>query len=131
MSYWTHVNGIMRFDSDTDRDKEMRGMCKTADYNASRIKKKHCNVPMGSEGSLDVSLWKKKHEVGQARSYTLSFFGDLCNYPQKKEKDIVKWLTNLIKEHDLRVRDAVVTVNADTYRYYVNVGFQKIHEGAK
>ena len=131
MNYWTHVNGIMRFEVDADRDKEMKKMCRTADYNSSRIAKNRCNVPAGSEGSLDVSLWIKKYEIGQRRSYTLSFFGDLCNYPQKKEKDIVKWLTNLIKEHDLRVRDAVVTVNADTYRYYVNVGFQKIHEGAK
>lgn len=131
MSYWTHVNGIMQFYSDTDRDKEMKKMCRTADWDSGRTVKKRCNVPMGSEGSLDVSLVMKKSNISQSRKYTLSFFGDLCNYPQKKEKDIVKWLTNLIKEHDLRVRDAVVTVNADTYRYYVNVGFQKIHEGAK
>jgi hypothetical protein len=131
MSYWTHVNGIMRFDSDVDRDKEMKKMCRTADWDSGRTVKKRCNVPMGSEGSLDVSLVVKKSNIGQSRKYTLSFFGDLRDYPQKKEKDIMKWLTNLIKEHDLIVRDAVVTVNEVTYRHYVNVGFQKIHEGAR
>ena len=86
MSYWTHVNGIMRFDSDVDRDKEMKKMCRTADWDSGRTVKKRCNVPMGSEGSLDVSLVVKKSNIGQSRKYTLSFFGDLRDYPQKKEK---------------------------------------------
>ena len=116
MSVWTHVAGIIRiddirfnneipdfdkiigkeclFDSPTEVWDDME--CRPEDY-----------LPMGSEGSLEKSVWINPDKSCMS-SYTVSIFGDLRDY--ENSENIIEWFKNKINEiNEIKgVRQAVI-----------------------
>ena len=125
MSNWTHVAGIIRIDGirdieELDFDKVIGKEClwesptevwEDAEANPDKY------LPMGSEGSLQKSIWENPNKHSLA-SYTISIFGDLRDH--HSTSDIIEWFKEKCKL--LWVRNAVITVEnewcgAETYTY--------------
>ena len=116
MSVWTHVAGIVRVDGivcfgDIDFDKVFGKEClwnsnddiwNDADLNP------HNYMPMGSEGSLNKSVWINPDTYCMAR-YTVSVFGDLRDYDDSKA--IIEWFENSCDK--VAVRQAVLTIEVE------------------
>ena len=116
MSNWTHVAGIIRVDDlrlekDTDLDfDELIGkeclwespeeVWEDMDKNPDKY------LPMGSEGSLQKSVWINPDRECIA-TYTISIFGDLRDHHSTSE--IIDWFKKICSQ--LWVRNAVITVN--------------------
>lgn len=127
MSNWTHVAGIIRVDGfriddkeELDFDKIIGEEClwgspskvwEDAEANPDKY------LPMGSEGSLQKSIWENPDKNCLA-SYTISIFGDLRDH--HSTTDIIEWFKEKCKS--LWVRNAVITVRnercgTETYTY--------------
>jgi hypothetical protein len=128
MSNWTHVAGIIRVDrirvdddaEELDFDEILGKECLS---DSSRkvwddaLKNPDKYMPMGSEGSLQKSVWVNPNK-GRVDSYTISIFGDLRDHDNISE--IIDWFIK--KCNLLWVRSAVITVEnemhgAETYTY--------------
>lgn len=97
MSQWTHVNASFRLDSfGRIEDEELIEIFgKSIDfYHMGEIEYdedwevKDKYLPMGSEGTLEMSIWHNPNESYIA-STTVSIFGDLRDYGDYEE--IEKW----------------------------------------
>jgi hypothetical protein len=128
MSNWTHVAGIIRVDAirvdddieELDFDKILGKEC--LNYSSREVwddARKHPDkyLPMGSEGSLQKTVWENP-DRGRVNSYTVSIFGDLRDHDNTSE--IIDWFIE--KCNLLWVRSAVITVENDlhgteTYTY--------------
>lgn len=122
MSNWTHVAGIIRVDgiAEVDFDEVIGKEClwespsevwEDAEANPDKY------LPMGSEGSLQKSIWRNPDGNCLAR-YTISIFGDLRDH--HSTTDIIEWFKEKCKS--LWVRNAVITVKnewhgTETYTY--------------
>lgn len=115
MSNWSHVSAIVR----VDNIEHLNGK-----INFSNIFGKEClwdsdsitwddfnnnpdkYLPMGSEGSLHLSVWENpdKHCCDV---YTISIFGDLRDHDNPQE--IINWFRS--KLINLWIRQAVITVD--------------------
>lgn len=122
MSNWTHVAGIIRVDGlrclddvlgDPNFDEIIGKEClwespkeiwDDADDNPDKY------LPMGSEGSLQKSIWINP-DKDCMDSYTISIFGDLRDHDNVKE--IIDWFKEKCKK--LWVRNAVITVENEWY----------------
>ena len=120
MSNWTHVAGIIRVDDfrfgndiTKDFDKIIGKEClwgsptevwDDAENNPDKY------LPMGSEGSLQKSIWINP-DKDCMDSYTISIFGDLRDHDNVKE--IIDWFKEKCKK--LWVRNAVITVENEWY----------------
>ena len=120
MSNWTHVAGVIRVDyikwnEDTpelDFDKLFGKEC-GYDYEGFEDADKHPELylPMGSEGSLQKSVWINPNDSHAAR-YTVSIFGDLRDHDSCDE--IIEWFKNkcqLIGNVRCGIRQATITVD--------------------
>lgn len=82
MSLWTHMSGTLRLDS---LKFEKEDTMNKSDFNKIFIVStwekwnRKCNVPCGSEGSIEYSLWINPN-ISQVPSYQLSFRGDLRDF---------------------------------------------------
>lgn len=116
MSVWTHVAGIIRIDDirlgDTlpDFDKLIGKECQWEspmeiwdDINENP----QDYLPMGSEGSLEKSIWINPDKSCMS-SYTVSIFGDLRDY--EDSENIIEWFKNKINEiNEIKwVRQAII-----------------------
>lgn len=84
MSIWTHVNASFRIDSIGEiSDKYIYAIfgkpLTYEDLINHKYDKDEKYLPMGSEGTLKISIWKNPDENAIA-STTVSVFGDLRNY---------------------------------------------------
>lgn len=120
MSVWTHVAGIIRVDGirrdDTDEidfDAIIGKQClwespkevwEDAEANPDKY------LPMGSEGSLQKSVWENPNK-NCLDQYTISIFGDLRDH--YSTSDIIEWFKGKCKL--LWVRNAVITVENELY----------------
>ena len=115
MSNWTHVAGIIRvdyikWDEDTpelDFDKLIGKECHDYDAFVDADKHPELYLPMGSEGSLQKSVWTNPDDSCCPR-YVVSIFGDLRDHDSVDE--IIEWFKNKCKSLDGKVRQATVTV---------------------
>lgn len=114
MSNWTHVAGIIRIDAIRlddhipDFDKLIGKEClfqspmKVWD---DQDKYPEQYLPMGSEGTLQKSIWVNPNKSNMT-AYTVSIFGDLRDHEDPHE--ITRWFKNVCDK--LAVRNAVITV---------------------
>ena len=129
MSMWVHVAAVVRVDSfGPVSDEQIENIFgKECLWEDDREVWDHMRdfpeqyLPMGSEGSLQMSVWHNHREC-DVPSTTVTIFGDL------RDKDNAEYLVSWFKEKcDLcdkkfKVRQAVITVNAEymgitTYTY--------------
>ena len=117
MSVWTHVAAIFRVDS-------IRGLFPPPKFDEVFGKEclfesgaevwndvdKHPEnyLPMGSEGSLQKSVWVNPESCHLA-AYTVSVFGDLRDYDDVQA--IVEWFKD--KCAKVRIRQACITVECE------------------
>lgn len=114
MSNWTHVAGIIRIDDLRFGSKIMdfeKHFGKTLNFSDSfdvwEDADKHPEkfLPMGSEGSLKMSIWINPNPSHMA-AYTVSIFGDLRDHHDPDA--IVQWFAN--RCNGLIIRNACITV---------------------
>lgn len=110
MSVWTHINGCIRFDwlrSIGLPELDFEGIIgKTASFEDDQKKHDECNVPCGSEGSLQYHVWVNPSDSA-ASAYTVSIFGDLRDYEDLGE--IEKWFREVINRK-LRINGKSIPV---------------------
>ena len=119
MSNWTHVAGIIRIDdirignTTPDFDKIIGKEClyESADEvweDADKHPQDY--LPMGSEGSLEKSVWINPDRSCIA-AYTVSIFGDLRDHDDPNA--IIRWFKDKIRELCERfiIRQATITVD--------------------
>lgn len=119
MSNWTHVAAVVRVDDiivisgGLDFTKAFGKEC-LFDSPMEEWKKydEHPEeyLPMGSEGSLHMSVWRNPNESSMA-AYTVSIFGDLRDHDSVDE--IIDWFKGKCKQ--LFIRQAVITVENERY----------------
>lgn len=135
MSYWTHVNGSIRVDSVQLKNKEIKALFKTCKFDSPFEEWEDCNVPRGSEGSLQVLLHFNSSKYEACR-VTMTIYGDLRGFEESRHHEIIEWINGIIKDNDMSVRDGVLTLNNKTYRYnevyndeydLVSSGFELVH----
>lgn len=117
MSNWTHVAGIVRIDDinplDTEKANDFfdKFFGKQLSFHDSGEKWKDAAdnpqdyLPMGSEGSLTMSVWVNPNKSHMA-AYTVSIFGDLRDHDDPQS--IVDWFE--AKCGMFWVRNAVIVV---------------------
>lgn len=116
MSTWTHVAGVVRIDSiqgispEPDWDDIFGKEClweadpetwKDADEHPEKY------MPCGSEGTLQKVVWTNPENSSMA-AYTVGVFGDLRDWYNIDA--IIDWFRRTVKDEDLWVRSAVITV---------------------
>ena len=112
MSQWTHVAAIFRLDSFGKISEESiyKAFGKEVtwddlyDYDESDDTK---TLPMGSEGTLEMSIWHNSDE-GCMASTTVSVFGDLRDYGGTDIDKLKEWFNDSCKQ--FMVRQAVMHV---------------------
>lgn len=115
MSNWTHVAGVIRvdyikWDEDTpelDFDKLIGKECHDYDTFVDADKHPELYLPMGSEGSLQKSVWINPDDSCCPR-YVVSIFGDLRDHDSADE--IIEWFKNKCESLGGKVRQATITV---------------------
>lgn len=112
MSNWTHVAGIVRINHlvlnpDDKIDFEMifgREVLWDMDWSDIECDPRP-TLPMGSEGSLRMSVWQNP-DPNSLAAYTISIFGDLRDHDDPNE--IINWFKEKLKS--FFVRQATITV---------------------
>ena len=119
MSNWTHVAGVVRLDFINvfnrqlpDFDKMFGKEC-LFESAGDVWRDTHANpdsyLPMGSEGSLQKSVWINPNKSHIA-AFTVTIFGDLRDHDSAEE--IIEWFKKKCEEvcaHHCFVRNAVIT----------------------
>lgn len=125
MSQWTHIVGMIRIDAMGNHggvDPIIRKCFgNTCQYNDTSKVWDECNVPCGSEGSLqyDVVYFGYKETKGNIHSSSISWgavqiWGDLRNYDDHEE--IYQWVLKVVKKlekHHLYVRDMAIKIHVE------------------
>lgn len=118
MSVWTHVAGCIRVDSIKciyDITPEIKKIFKSCAFESPRKDWDTCNMPCGTEGSVQWSLWVNPDESALA-SHTITLFGDLRSYGKEEENDFVSWWKRVLSElatckGSFGVRDAIISAS--------------------
>ena len=115
MSNWTHVAAIVRlnyitFDDSYELDFEEifgKECLFDSSWETWEDAEKHRDkyLPMGSEGSLQMSVWVNPNKSHAAR-YTVSIFGDLRDHESAEE--IAEWFKQKCEDSSLSVREACI-----------------------
>lgn len=110
MSTWTHVAGVIRVDC-------IRMLCKKPDFRKIFVKSlwgEHntdCNMPMGSEGSLDFRIIENPNEDALA-AYTVVIFGDLRDFGVADIPEIEDWWNKVLDQCGL-IRQAILQIQPE------------------
>ena len=124
MSQWTHVNASFRLDSfgRTEDEELINIFGKSIDFYHMdeieydedwEVKDKDKYLPMGSEGTLEMSIWHNPNESCIA-STTVSIFGDLRDYGDYEE--IEKWFNKCCNAFgSIGIRQAFCQVNVEGF----------------
>lgn len=119
MSQWTHVTGVIRYDGIVGMTPKP-DLGKTVSWEDDENLWDECDVPCGSEGSLQTTLWENPNPSAMAR-WTATIFGDLRDYSDVFE--VLEYFMRITKGH--MIRSGVFTVQVEygeerTYRYGEN-----------
>lgn len=111
MSVWTHVAGVIRVDC-------IRGMTKKPDFNKVFVRELWnentsgaCNMPMGSEGSLDFRVIENPNKDAIA-AYTVVIFGDLRDFGVADIPEIEDWWNKVLDQCGW-IRQAILQIQPE------------------
>ena len=116
MSNWTHVAAIFRVDGFYHDYDFTKIFGKELNFNDSIGKRAESEthpeqfLPLGSEGSLKMSIWENP-DYSCVAAYTVSIFGDLRDHNSIDE--IINWFDEKCK--GIWIRQAVITVENEMY----------------
>lgn len=113
MSQWTHVNGSFRIDglgytSDADIYKVFGEEVGYHDTSFAGCGSSGKTLPCGSEGSLNMSIWRNPDSRCLA-SFTVNVFGDLRDYGGGDIDSLVSWFDEICNK--MWIRQAVLEIN--------------------
>lgn len=118
MSNWSHVAAVIRIDDFRMNDsvpdfEKLFGKTMTWDdmLGCGEEYDEKEYLPMGSEGSLEMSVWVN-NDIHKIAAYTVTIFGDLRDSDSAEE--IISWFKDkceLIDKDFLGVRNACIVVN--------------------
>ena len=107
MSTWTHVSGCIRVDSFS--------FMPQPDFKKIFVKnlwdekdEGECNMPNGSEGSLDYRIIRNPDPDAMS-AYTIAIFGDLRDFGKEDKEELVNWWNRVLNECGM-IRQAVLQV---------------------
>ena len=107
MSTWTHVAGCIRVDSFP--------FLPQPDFKKIFIKELwdekddgECNMPSGSEGSLDYRIIRNPNPDAMS-AYTVLIFGDLRDFGKEDKDEITQWWNRVLKQCGM-IRQAILQV---------------------
>lgn len=116
MSQWTHVCGCIRYDSirmagmffnTIDKIKTLVG--NTCSYEDPEEKWDKCNVPAGSEGSIQFVFWANPH-LSSLSAFTVGVFGDLRDFGEEDVPKIKEWFNKVTIGKGVIVRNAIIEI---------------------
>ena len=116
MSQWTHVCGCIRYDAlriagmpfnTIESIKELIG--NPVSYEDSQEKWDICNVPCGSEGSIQFVFWQNP-QLNHAAAFTVGVFGDLRDFGLEDVCKIKEWFNKVTKTKGVMVRNAILEI---------------------
>ena len=115
MSQWTHVNGCIRIDGipcieDVSKKSIRKILGNTCDFNSSDSEWEACNVPRGSEGSIQYELISAG---GGLVLWTIPVWGDLRDFGTDDIHIIKEWFDKIINKSDLSIRSAILEIRIE------------------
>lgn len=126
MSQWSHINGNIRVDSLCgllpDETPKFNEIFKTCNFEDEEEKWNNCNVPCGSEGSVQVSIYQNP-DPSCLSQYSISIYGDLRDYSNKDE--VKQWFEEICTKKDLIIRNAELTCEVEYDAIYIFVFYNK------
>jgi hypothetical protein len=116
MSQWTHVNGCIRIDGipcideNVSREGIQKILGNACDYNSPEEAWNICNVPCGSEGSIQYALVEAG---GGLVLWTVPVWGDLRNFGAGDVQEIKDWFDKVTKKSGLSIRSAILEIDVE------------------
>lgn len=107
MSQWTHMAATIRFDALRMAGMPAPNLGNTCTYESDQNAWDLCNVPCGSEGSLQYHVWENPSPNDLA-AYTAMIWGDLRDYGDVEE--ITEYLNQVTDGHMIRQGVAEIEV---------------------
>lgn len=108
MSQWTHVAATIRFDALRMAGMPAPALGITCTYESDENAWDLCNVPCGSEGSLQYHVWENPSPNDLA-AYTSMIWGDLRDYDDVAE--ITEYLDKVTQGQ--MIRQGVVEIEVE------------------
>lgn len=118
MSQWTHVVAAIRFDALRSLGMgymKLSDLGHTVRFEDPSEKWARCDVPKGSEGSLQTHLVEDPDESSMA-AYTATIWGDLRDYEDVGE--IVRYLDRICRGRAVRSGVAKIDVEGQPIRLF-------------
>lgn len=131
MSQWTHVNGSIRFDAlriegmpfnTVAKIKELLG--NTALFEDSKEVWDKCNVPFGSEESIQFNIWDNPNKSSMA-AFVVSMFGDLRNFGMEDVPKIKEWFKRVTETEHVMIRSAILEIDVEYSDEPIILRFEK------
>lgn len=119
MSQWTHVNGAIRYDalrmpgmpfSTLEEIKTLLG--NTVSFEDDEEVWDKCNVPCGSEGSIQFLFWQNPR-MNDLAAFGVLIFGDLRDFGMDGVPKIKEWFEKVTKTKGLMVRSAILEIKVE------------------
>ena len=119
MSQWTHVNGAIRYDAlriegmpfnTLESYKTLLG--NTASFEDDEEAWDKCNVPTGSEGSIQFNFWANP-DLRHLASFGVHVFGDLRDFGKEDVSKIKEWFKRVTTTKGVMVRSAILEINVE------------------
>jgi len=122
MSQWTHVNGAIRYDAlripglDTpfySQAEVKKFLGNTASFEDDEAVWDACNVPCGSEGSIEFVVHENPSETSLA-AFGVHVFGDLRDFGSDEDiEKIREWFKRVTTKKGVMVRSAILEINVE------------------
>ena len=116
MSQWTHVCGCIRYNAlrmvgmpyaTLDEIKKLVG--NTVSFDDPEEKWDKCNVPCGSEGSIQFVFWANP-SLNALDAFMVAVFGDLRDFGKEDAPNIKEWFERVTTGKGVMIRNAIVEI---------------------
>lgn len=122
MSIWTHVVATIRIDDFNGiiDSKKKINLEKIFTRDTYYNRNDNCNIPYGSEGSLDVEIIDRDEE-GTEYMRVVTIWGDLRDYDKKDCEEIKEWWRKIPQRlgKACAIRNAVLQASSEDGAYFV------------
>ena len=131
MSQWTHVCGCIRYDAlrmanmpynTIESIKELVGH--PVSFDDDKEKWDACNVPCGSEGSIQFVFWANP-KLNHVAAFTVGIFGDLRDFGKDDVPKIKEWFEKVTKTDGIIVRSAILEIEVEGEKESIILRHQK------
>jgi len=126
MSQWTHVCGCIRYDairihnlplafSSISTIEEIKAVIgNPVSFDDPSEKWNACNVPCGSEGSIQFLFWENPM-LNHVAAFNVAVFGDLRDFGPEDIPKIERWFNRVTNQPNLMVRSAILLIEAEGF----------------